>query len=966
MKKLYTLIIILSVCFTAFSQSFDKGKFREKFADANYHVEYQNYVLAIPIFKELLEMDPENANINFKIGFCYLKANRNKPEALSYLEKAVKNVSRNYDDLNPFEKTAPNGAYYYLAQAYHLNYQLDEAIAMFNKFKETINKKHLLYISADRHINMCNNAKEFIANKLDFEIQNLMGNINTEYPEYSAVVSLDESTMIFTSRRPGGYGGLTEVDGQYYEDIYISHKDESGNWGEAKPIGSPINTADHEASIGLSADGQTLFIYKGDEGGSIWMSELNGEQWSSPIKLDFDVNSPQWETHAVISSDNRVIYFTSDRPGGFGGRDIWMCKRLPNGQWARAQNLGPTINTSYDEDAPFIHPDGKTIFFSSNGHKTMGGFDIFFAEIQEDGRWTTPINMGYPINTTDDDVYFVTSADGKRAYFSSDRKGGLGEKDIYMISVDSVVVEPIAVLKGILTLDGAEQIPPGILIFVTDIETGLVVNEVRPNSRTGKYTLALTPGKSYSISYEADGFEPIYDVIEIEDGLGYNEIDMELMLKPINFESKAAGTISLSGSIKNKEEQIIPGVRIIVVDNATSEEVGVFYTMADTSKYYFVLDLGQNYNVSFEAEGYMFHSENINIPLKPEFKEIKKNITLERIEAGTKIVLNNIFFDLNKSTLRKESSLELEKLYKVLFDYPEMKIEVGGHTDSKGNAELNRKLSQERAQSVVDHLAKKGIEKSRIVAKGYGKDLPIAQDYLPDGKPNEEGMQMNRRVEFKILDYNKPNKDQGIQQSSNEEGNIYDPRKDIKTKEVNYTTKGSLWGVQLGAYQKALPSNDFNNVKNVHSFIDHDGMVRYVIGSFALRTQAETLKKVVIEAGYKDAFIVDVNKEKKFSSEVVHDKKPKPSGKVIYSVQVGAYSTSISMEAAKQLLEIENIIEIPQGELMLLTVGSFDNQQSAEKLKEELIGQGFKDAFVIALINGRKISLQEAKEYESK
>ncbi|HET6243417.1 MAG: OmpA family protein [Bacteroidetes bacterium] len=966
MKKLLIFNFLILCSTVLFSQNFDKGLFKEKFIEAQYHIEFENYKLALPIFIELNKMDPENSNVNFKVGLCMIKSNIRKAEAVGFLEKAVLNVSPNYDDLNPFEKRAPVNALYYLGFAYHIAYKLDEAIATFEKFKSVISKKNYMVADAERSIVMCLNAKEFIGNKKEYIIDCLSDSINTPYPEYSPVVSLDESTLIFTSRRAEESGSIAES--MHNEDIYISYKDNNGIWSAAKSIGTSINTMDHEASIGLSADGQKLFIYKSDDGGSIWMSEQLSESWSVPQKLDFDVNSEHWETHAVITAEQKTIYFASNRPGGQGGRDIWMCKKLPNGKWAKAQNLGAQINTKHDEDAPFIHPNGKTIYFSSDGHKTMGGFDIFYSEIQEDGKWSSPINMGYPINTTDDDIYFVTSGDGKRGYFSSLRENCIGEKDIFMVTIDDIQVESITVLKGKITIDGDEKLPSGALIYVTDVETGIVVNESRPNPRTSVYTLALSPGehgKTYSISYSAEGFEPITATIEIEAGMGYQEIEKELFLHPINFESKTKGTVALSGTIKNRQGEFISAT-ISVIDNITGEEIFTALTKGTEAPYYFVLQLGKNYNISYEAEDYLFHSENLNIPNKPEYSEIKKNIILEKIETGTKIVLNNIFFDHNKSILRKESNVELEKLYTLLNKRPELKIEVGGHTDSKGNAEVNMVLSKARAQAVVDYLTKNGINRSRLVAKGYGKDAPIAPNNLANGKPDLDGMQLNRRVEFKILDYTKAELEKVRENQTNTaevETIIIDNRSDLVTKPVNYTTKSPLYGVQIGAFQTSLPNNDFPNVKNVHSFIDNDGMIRYVIGSFNIRSQAETLKKAVVEAGYKDAFIVDVNKEKKFTNEVVHEKKPKSLEKVEYMVQVGAYSTTITAQAAKSMVEIDGIIEKQNGELMLLTVGSFSNIESAEKLKNELVAKGVQEAFVIAFLNDKKITLQAAKEF---
>lgn len=536
MNKVLLNLFIILFSLISFAQNDGESSFAKKFTDGNYHIEYGNYELALPIFLDLLSTDPDNANLNFKVGMCYLKGVKNKKAAIPYLEKAAQKINRNYDDLNPYEKNAPNYTLLYLGQALHLAYRFDEAIETLEKFKSSINKKHVRYQEADRTIAMCNNAKEFIATPNQAFITNLGDYINTEFPEYSPVISIDESTLIFTSRRNTTTGGSQEINGDWFEDIYISTKDENDKWTTARPIGSNINTADHEASIGLSADGQKLFIYKGEEGGSIWMSELVGEEWSVPTKLGSDINTEHWETHAVISADERFLYFVSNRPGGFGGRDIWMCKKLPNGMWGLAQNLGPKINTPYDEDAPFIHPDGKQIFFSSNGHKSMGGFDIFFADLQEDGTWTDPINLRHPINTTADDIYYVTSADGKRAYLSSFRDGGKGEKDIYIVSLPEAVEKAITVLVGYIKLSDGSSISPDTRITVLNIETGELL-PFKPNASSGKYVLSLNPG-NYKISYEMNGNEFHTEDIFVPAESSYNIINKELLLDPVTYHVK--------------------------------------------------------------------------------------------------------------------------------------------------------------------------------------------------------------------------------------------------------------------------------------------------------------------------------------------------------------------------------------------------------------------------------------------
>lgn len=625
MKKVILSYIFSALVVLSFAQQDGEGSFAKKFTDGNYHIEYGNYDLALPIFLDLLSTDPDNANLNFKVGMCYLKGKKNKKASIPYLEKAAQKTNRNYDDLNPYEKNAPVYTLLYLGQALHLAYRFDEAIETLEKFKANTNKKHVRYQEAERTIAMCNNAKEFIATPNQAFITNLGDSINTEFPEYSPVISIDESTLIFTSRRNTTTGGTQEINGEWFEDIYISVKNDKGEWGEAKPIGSNINTPDHEASIGLSADGQKLFIYKGEEGGSIWMSELVGDEWSVPTKLGSDINSEYWETHAVISADERFLYFVSNRPGGYGGRDIWMCKKLPNGMWGLAQNLGPKINTPYDEDAPFIHPDGKQIFFSSNGHKSMGGFDIFFADLQEDGTWTDPVNMRHPINTTDDDIYYVTSADGKRAYLSSFREGGKGEKDIYIVSLPEAVEKAITVLIGSIKISDGSKIPSDTRVTVLNIETGELL-PFKPNTNSGKYVLSLTPG-NYKISYEMFGNEFHTEDIYVPAESAYNVINKELLLDPVTYQIKdkllpiKIDSISYSPDIVTLEGKILTGAdrktplanhkvflrdqKDLIIAEAETDSEGYFKFVNIDKKQKHILELAKDPKLD-EAPIYLF------------------------------------------------------------------------------------------------------------------------------------------------------------------------------------------------------------------------------------------------------------------------------------------------------------------------------------------------------------------------
>ncbi|PCH95563.1 MAG: hypothetical protein COB85_04415 [Bacteroidetes bacterium] len=657
MKRIRFIILLLTLLgySTSFAQLNKKELkiFKEKFFEAGEFMLSGNYAKALPLYVEIERMDPNNAHINWKIGVCYLHSSMDKSKAISYLEIASKSASAAYEEDAHEEKNAPLNVYEDLGHAYHLNYQLDTAVAMYKKFKSFINEKEKdILTNIDRQIKMCRKAQELIKTPVNAIITNLGSKVNSEKSDFGPVVSADESTLIFTSRRKDSTNSKVDEDGKYYEDIYISTK-QAGEWSEAVLIDTNINGVEHEATIGLSVDGQVLFIYRDDKGdGNIYSSRLMGESWSIPTLLGSDINTKAWETHAVVNAEGNIIYFVSDRNGGFGGRDIYKSVKLPDGAWSLAANLGPTINTPFDEDAPFIHPDGIQLLFSSDGHQTMGGFDIFSSELSEENKWSKPQNIGYPINTTDDDIFYMTSVDGKRAYYSSTKSGGFGEKDIYMISLPEAEEKHLTVLSGYVT-DQYGHVPEYAEVIVTDDNTGEVLGVYNPNASTGKYLIILP-----------------------EDG---------------------------------------------------------------------------NYSITYESDANVYHTEKLYIPPNSAYIEIERAVTLATIKVGEKITLDNIFFEYGKAIIKEESHTAIDKLVAFLGTNIKLQIEISGHTDSKGSDEINMKMSLMRAQALVDALVERGVITDRITAKGYGETQPIADNYFKDGKENKDGMEKNRRVEFKIL-----------------------------------------------------------------------------------------------------------------------------------------------------------------------------------------------------------------------
>ncbi len=709
----------------------------------------QNYDSAMAIYLKLMEVNPNNANWNFKLGICYLNSPTQYSKSIGSFEKAIKNCSSNSNDDAFKEEKAPLSSYLYLADSYHRNYRFDEAIATYTKYKEFISerdkeKRNLI----DHKIQVCKYGKDILANPVNMVIKNLGDSINSPYADYSPILSADESMILFTSRRPENVGGDLDEDGKYYEDIYISYKTEDGkNWQKAKNIGPPINTPEHEATVSASIDGQIIFIYKDDaSNGSIYFTSMQGNNWTPPEKLGGDINSEFWESHAALSADGDILYFVSDRPGGYGGRDIYRCKKLPNGAWSNAFNMGPVINTEYNEDSPFIQPGSNKLYFSSEGHKNIGGFDIFtsnFVDTGVFGGWTDPENMGYPINTTGDDIFFVPTIDNKRAYYSSFAQGGLGDKDIYLLTFPEKEDAKLTVIRGLI-LDDFGNPASNTIITVTNANTGDIVGNYSPNPKTGKYIFILPYGKSYQITYEGDGFHTFTSNYKLEAGQGYLESETAIMLQDVHMSKQILGTVGVSGVVKDIQEKAISGCSINVIDNISGKSVGKF-TSDNKGFFSFVVDRGKNYSLTFEAANFLFQSENISLPSEKVYSRIEKNIVLQPVKDGSKIVLKNLFFDVNKSKVRNESLSELKNVYDLLTESPTMKVEISGHSDNKGNDKANLLLSKERATAVMNYLIKMGINKTRLVAVGYGKNQPLTTN------DTDQSRQSNRRVELKII-----------------------------------------------------------------------------------------------------------------------------------------------------------------------------------------------------------------------
>lgn len=693
------LILLLSLLISgiSFSQSiaFDKKNFDDKKAlkEAENNIKEADksmmmiprpyYKQALPFYEAAQSFNPNNDYVNFQIGLCYLNTNF-KFKALDFFLKSFKLNANHRADIH-----------YYIGRGYHLRGEWDKAIQHYELHKQRLDTKKQLaeIMEINKLVFECNSGKKLVQTPVRVWIDNLGEHVNSEYPEYGMIISADASEIYFTSRRPSTTGGgKDEVINEYFEDIYSSKRIGRNKWSKAENIGEPVNTKGHDATVALSPDGNKMIVYVDDKGdGNLYESVKKGDIWSKPKRLNKDICSPFHESSAWYSSDARQLYFVSERP--ISGRDPkdkdiyvahWDDKKQ---DWVNIERLPDNVNSKYDEDGIFLHPDNKTLYFSSKGHNTMGGYDVFKTVKQDDGTWSNPENIGSPVNTPDDDVFFVVAANGRDAYMSSFRENGLGDLDLYKI-----------------TFLGPEKQP---MLNSEDI---------------------LLAGSG--VPTRTKVIEPAVEV------------------------SRSQVTI-LKGIVRDDKTKQPLEAMIELIDNTENKMIAEFSSDAKSGRFLVTIPGGKNYGIAVKAEGYLFHSENFDVQQDANYKEVEKIIDLKKVSIGEVIVLRNIFFDLNKYTLRQESQNELDRLTKLLQDNGKMRIEISGHTDSRGSATYNKELSHNRAKAVVDYLVGKGIDAKRLEYKGYGKEQPIISDAeiekLRGKTAIEDAHQENRRTEFKIL-----------------------------------------------------------------------------------------------------------------------------------------------------------------------------------------------------------------------
>jgi len=615
-----------------------------------------DYRAGIEMLEQAIKRDPNFIEAHELVAEYYF-GYRNYDKTIYHLER-VAELRGNRDQTGY--------AYYLLAQAYYKKGAYDMALNNINKYLKIGNTRDKYTPEIKMFIENCEFAIYGIQNPVDFNPINLGPAINTKHHEYFPTLTVDGKTLLFTRRIPAPSSEHGEQ-----EDFFVTHFVD-GKWTDAEPMPTNVNTPNNEGAPTFAPDGRTLvFVACVDAYGSygtnrvgagscdLFITKKVGTSWRNPVNLPGQVNTQHWETQPSLSSDGKTMYFIRGTMGRDGGKqqDIYRSFLMSDGTWSKAERLSDVVNTPFREESVFIHPDGRTLYFSSDGHPGFGGLDIFKTTLDDKGNWSKPVNLGYPINTSYDENSLLVAANGEIAFFASDRAGGLGGLDLYsFIMPESMRPTKTLYMEG-LVFDAITKRPLGGRFELIDLSTGQTIVVSDADKLTGEFLVTLPTKRDYVI------------------------------------------------------------------------------------------------NVSFP--GYNFYSLNFSLKNYDSDEPFLLNIPMQPIVDGAITRLENVFFDLNSSVLRKESYIELDKLVAHLKANPNMKIEIGGHTDSRGNNKDNLELSQNRAKAVMDYLIAQGIVANRLSAKGYASSMPKYTDAqinaMSSNTEKEKAHQENRRTEYKII-----------------------------------------------------------------------------------------------------------------------------------------------------------------------------------------------------------------------
>ncbi len=590
-KYILCLIFVITAVSLA-GQS--RSDLREMFVSAEGDLLFEDYAEALPKYLSLLQIYPENYNLYFRIGQCYLNTPGEKDKAITWLETAVQNINPGYRKGRLRETGAPYDALYFLANAYRIGSNFDKALETYELFLRDVDTETYDIELVRFQMQTCHNARQMMRKPLLVVDRNVGSPVNSRFSEFNPVISSDEKTLLFTRAL------------QFYDAVFWSTR-EDGVWSEPENLNPKLGIDQDYYPSSLSHDGRTMLLYRIDTyDGNIYQSRFEDDSWSNVTKLNNNINTKYWESHATMTRDGRRIYFTSNRRESIGGLDIFMSEHDSTGDWGPAVNLGPEINTVYNEETPFLANDDRTLFFSSRGHFNIGGYDIFRSDLGADGRWSTPVNIGYPVNTPDDELFFIPVGKGERGYYSRFDDEGYGRMDLFSCDIYSERNPRNFIVTGRATVSNllAEFLEPVKITAVSNTDASRMITALT-NPLTGLYSFRLPHG-AYRFTFDSEDAESVSQNLEMPVSYGSDTVRIEpVVLDQTDFSARLtllSDTLIKVGSPEPvdisliAEERSLLDVGVLMRDSLLRSE---YYRITDsTFTYTFVPEEGES-TVSF-------------------------------------------------------------------------------------------------------------------------------------------------------------------------------------------------------------------------------------------------------------------------------------------------------------------------------------------------------------------------------
>jgi outer membrane protein OmpA-like peptidoglycan-associated protein len=822
-RKTVILSLIIFCSLPLYSQVLTKKAFIKAVQDADISFYYdEDYEKAAPQYETLLNNYPDNCSLASKLGICYLNIDGKKTDAMRLLVQASKNVVARDKDYVEYGEKAPLDTYLYLAVAFHQNDSLQKAVTLYNDAKRKLSGTEIFreeYI--DNQIRDCRYAIEMKKKPLTI-ISNMFAPWMTDFPgACNPVLSKSDSVFVFTQKQ----NGKTR--------ILCSYK--SGTWKRPVDITKQLGGYDRFYTNSITGDGKLMIIYMDDGGdGNLYYSQRRDSIWTKIKSVGKPINTVYWQSHGFITPDGKTMYFSSNKPGGQGELDIWVSQKTKTGTWGEPVNCGDVINTPYNEDTPFFDPETSSLLFSSIGHISMGGYDVF-RSVFRNGGWTNPTGMPYAFNNTVDNTFFIlnNNAPGFLASLFDEKRQS---RFIYSVVAEDPA-DKITLAKGTITLqDGMNADPKLTQIQLADLKGG-------------------TPVK----------------IIPLKDSVSFN-IDLK------------------------------PG----------------------------------DYQVYVSHTGYKTDTINLNIPLyfAGNYVSVNSSLIPDKVVAGEFLSIKNILFDFNSYKINDDAISVLENIKSILVNYPDLKVEIAGYTDSKGSTEYNTKLADKRAQAVINYLTSSGISRLRFVKKAFGESNFVAVNTNRDGSDNPEGRKYNRRATFGIID---PQTGIIISQESYTPEHLRQPYS-IKYSIVLIKTIKNL----SPEYFNSLKMNDMHFIRSIKI----DSVSLYILGVFYNRKDVSKYLGYVKEKGFQDAYIVNQYEINSLSKSLINPDSGirQITGRITYTIQLKAAIERINLKIFKG---IEGVREIASVDGYYRYV--YGEYSSFTKAKAELVKfqeSGYKDAFI--------------------